>query len=281
MADQQFSVVLTTYANDDPDELRTSLESVVDQTVVPDEIVIIKDGPVPEPIEATIETFRREHSAHIAVYALSENCGHGKALQIGVERCSHDLVAIMDADDISVKTRFEQQLSYLKANPNIDLVGGYIAEFSEDSDSPHAVREVPLTPEAIRDKGRFRSPVNQTTVMFRREAVLAAGNYREVDRMEDYDLWARLIADGASLANIPEVLAKVRAGTDMHARRGGLEYAREEIRQQLTFLRIGFVSLPVCIANICIRVPVRLIPNQLRSTLYKSLLRDYSETTDR
>lgn len=273
MGTDTFSVVFTTYGSDDPSEVRTAFNSIVDQTVVPDEIVIVKDGPVPGPLSDAIATFGRDYPRLVAIYSLSENCGHGKALQIGVERCSHELVAIMDADDISVRTRFERQLSYLEDNPEVDLVGGYIAEFDDDPDDVVSVRKVPTSPARVERKARYRSPVNQTTAMFRRSTVINAGNYRGVARMEDYDLWGRILANGATIANIPEVLAKVRGGTAMHSRRGGLEYAREEVRQQWLFLRIGFVSVPAFILNLLIRIPVRLLPNRVRGLIYDWILR--------
>jgi len=273
MGTDSFSVVFTTYGGDDPAEVRTALDSIVDQTVVPDEIVIVEDGPVPDPLSDTIATFGRDHPELVAIYSLSENCGHGKALQIGVEQCSHEFVAIMDADDISVRKRFERQLSYLEDNPDVDLVGGYIAEFDKDPEDVVSIRTVPLSPEAVERKARYRNPVNQTTAMFRRSSVINAGNYRGVARMEDYDLWGRMLANGATIANVPEVLAKVRGGTAMHSRRGGLEYAREEVRQQWSFLRIGFVSVPVFVLNLLIRIPVRLLSNRVRGLIYERLLR--------
>ena len=273
------SVVLTTYEGDDPNELAEALESVIEQSASPAEIVLVKDGPVSSELEAIIESYESDHPDLFSISKLETNQGQGKARQVGVENATHDFVAMMDADDISVPTRFQQQTDYLHAHPEIDAVGGHIAEFVSNPEEPYAVRKVPTEPCVVARKARFRSPLNQTTVMARRQAILDAGNYQPTDRMEDYGLWARMLLNEATLANIPEVLAKVRAGEKMYERRGGWEYAREEIRLQQDFLRMGFVSVPVALLNLAIRVPMRLLPNRFRGAFYSRFLRKYSAKT--
>jgi glycosyltransferase involved in cell wall biosynthesis len=273
MTSPEISVLITTYRGDDPDELSTALESVIEQTLSPSEIVLIKDGPVTAELDETITSYQDNHPDLFSISELETNQGQGKARRVGVEKVNNELVAMMDADDISLPSRFQQQADYLQDNPEIDAVGGYIAEFGSDPQNTHAIRKVPTEPDVVARKARFRSPLNQTTVMARKKAILDAGNYRATDRMEDYDLWARMLTDDATLANIPEVLAKVRAGSEMYERRGGWEYASEEIRQQREFLRMGFVSRSIALLNIAIRVPTRLLPNRFRSVLYSRILR--------
>jgi glycosyltransferase involved in cell wall biosynthesis len=272
--ESDISTVITTYRGDDADELSEALDSIFNQTLPPAEVVLVEDGLITPDIESTITHFQHKYSDSFSTISLETNRGQGYARRVGIESVSHDLVAMMDADDISVPERFDYQIEYLNQHPEIDVVGGYIAEFGIDKHSPHAVRRVPLKPDEIASKARFRAPLNQTTVMARRDAILDAGNYRDVDRMEDYDLWGRMLSNGSTLANIPEILAKVRGGDAMYSRRGGWEYAREEIRLQRQFRNIGFVSLPVALANLCIRVPIRLLPNRLRAAIYSRFLRD-------
>jgi glycosyltransferase involved in cell wall biosynthesis len=268
------SAIITTYRGDDADELSDALDSILDQTLPPAEVVLVEDGPVTADIESTVADYQHRHSEIFSILPLESNWGQGYARRIGIENANHDLVAMMDADDVSVPQRFELQVEYLQQHPEIDAVGGYSAEFTTDMDSPHAVRQVPVEPAAVASKARFKSPMNQTTVMARRAAILDAGNYRGVDRMEDYGLWGRMLSNGSALANLPTVLAKVRGGGPMYTRRGGWEYAREEVRLQRQFLDMGFVSLPVALVNLCIRVPIRLLPNRLRAVLYSRFLRN-------
>jgi glycosyltransferase involved in cell wall biosynthesis len=268
------SVVLATYGEDDPDALQDALDSVVCQTHTPAEVVLVENGPVPSTIESVVKDYQQCHPDTFSVVQIDTNQERGYARRVGVENASHELVAMMDSDDIAVPQRFEEQVEYLSDHPEIDVVGGYIAEFTDDPDNPHAVRRVPLTPEEVADKARFRSPINQMTAMARRTAILEAGNYRRVDPMEDYDLWARMLTNGSKLANIPQVLAKVRGGEAMYARRGGWKNAYEEIRLQRQFLEREFINLPIALLNLCIRIPIRLLPNRLRAVIYSGLLRD-------
>jgi len=268
-----FSVVVPTYRNDDPEELASALKSVLDQTVPPDEVVIVGDGPLTAELEATIGQFEKNHPECVELFLLSENKGKGKARQEGVKRTTNGIVAMMDADDICRNDRFELQLEYLKTNPDIDIVGSYFTEFDPDSGERYAVREVPESHEEIASTARYRSPLNQATVMFRKDPVMEVGNYEDVRRLEDYRLWVRLLVDGATFGNIPESLVHVRAGENMHERRGGIAYAKSEVYMQYDFYRWGFIPLWLAAFNAATRVLVRTLPNKLRGAVYKHLLR--------
>lgn len=272
-----YSIILTVYAGDDPEEFAAAVESCLEQTYPPDDLLVVADGPLTEPLDSVFETYRSANPDIVRLHQLPENRGRGEAARVGVVESRHDLVGIMSADDICVPDRFERQVAYLDANSDVDVIGGYIAEFTDDPDEIDTIRTVPTEPAAVERMARFRSPMNEVTVLFRKSAVLSAGNYSAVDRMEDYDLWVRLLQNGATMANLSNILVKARAGDAMFARRGGLEYAREEFRQQLAFRRIGFIGWPRCLMNLCLRVPVRFLPNRVRSWLYHRFLRTQSE----
>jgi glycosyltransferase involved in cell wall biosynthesis len=269
MNDAPFSVAFTTFRKDDPDELSTALDSVINQTVSPSEVVLVKNGPVPQALDTVIDSIREAHPGLLSITELPHNRPRGEARQISIEECRHDLVALMDTDDIAVPNRFRLQLEYLREHPTVDVVGGYAAEFDTDPDEPYAVRSVPLEPETVAKKARFRSPLNQPTVMARRRAILDAGGYRPLHLMEDYDLWMRMLGNDATIANVPEVLVKFRAGSEMYRRRGNLRYARAELNLQCDFYKNNFTTLPVLLLNLCTRVPLRILPNRVREFVYR------------
>ncbi|MFC7176996.1 glycosyltransferase [Halosegnis marinus] len=267
------SVVIPTYENDDPGDLAKALKSVLDQTVPPDEVVVVGDGPLTAELKTTVARFEEKHPKRVKLFQLPENRGKGKARQEGVKRTTNDIVAMMDADDICRRDRFELQLEYLNTNLETDVVGSYFTEFDPDSEERYAVREVPERHEEIASVARYRSPINQATVMFRKEPVMEVGNYEDVRRLEDYRLWVRLLVNGATFGNIPESLVHVRAGENMHERRGGMAYARSEIGMQYDFYRWGFIPLWLAVFNAATRVVVRTLPNRLRGAVYEHLLR--------
>lgn len=268
-----FSVLLSTYEGDSASELRLALASLFDQTVSPDEVIVVTDGPITSGIEEVLDSYQERHAEVLRTVSLPTNQGLGAALRQGVEACSHELIARMDSDDIAVRDRFEQQLEHFDTRPNIDVLGGYVGEFEDDPDKLVRIRSVPTTPDGVRSTARFRCPTNHPTVMFRRQSVLDAGNYRQLRLMQDYDLWMRMLAAGYTIENLPKVLVKFRTGDDLYTRRGGLSYARDECVLQREFLRYGAISFPVFLINLCIRVPIRLVPDAFRRVIYKRLLR--------
>ena len=270
----EVSVLLPTYRGDTPAELARAIESLSEQTLPPEELFVLKDGALTDDLERVISEKGDDFPNSFQTHQIEENQGLGNALRVGVAACSHDLVARMDADDISVPSRFERQRGFLKENPEVDLVGGFIEEFDSDPDDPITRRKVPITHDEIERTALFRSPINHGTVLFDKAAVLNAGNYRAVDPMEDYDLWIRMLLDGATFANLPEVLVKVRAGTGMYERRGGWEYARGEVRTQMEFYRRGFTPFPILVFNLLTRTTLRLIPNRVRGTVYRVIARE-------
>jgi glycosyltransferase involved in cell wall biosynthesis len=268
-----YSVMLTVYRGDKPTELEAAVESCLDQTYPPAELLLVADGPLTDALQELVDSYVARHPDVVRLHQLAENRGRGAAARKGIEECTHDFVGVMSSDDICVPDRFECQVAFLDAHPEVDAVGGYIAEFTENPTDIDRVRKVPTDPDAVERVATYRSPMNEVTVTFRREAVLSAGNYRPLDRMEDYDLWVRMIQDDATLTNLDTVLVKVRGGKAMLGRRGGFEYAREDLRQQREFLNSGFIGLPRFLLNLSIRVPLRLVPNAVRSVIYRRFAR--------
>jgi len=268
-----FSVLIAVYQNDNPAHFKSALRSVINQTYPPSEIVLVVDGEIPNSLCKLINEFRSNHSDIFHIVKLRSNQGLGAALQRGVKECTHEIIARMDADDIAVEDRFEKQIRYLSSHPNVDAVGGFLAEFCDEPQNPNQVREVPTEADDVESFARFRCPVNHPTVMFRRTSVLEAGNYRPLRTAQDYDLWMRMLSQGYTIENIPAVLVRGRAGEDLYERRGGLEYAQIEYSLQYDFLRMGAITRLEFIRNILLRVPIRLVPHKLRAEIYRILLR--------
>lgn len=265
------------YAGDDPVHFDTAITSIAEQTLIPDEILVIQDGPIPESLETVLQRWKEDYEKTFRVHEIETNQGLGNALREGVQECSHDFIARMDADDVSVPDRFETQMGYLQDYPDVDVVGGYLSEFDTDPEETHAKRTVPCRHEEIEKRAKFRSPMNHATVMFRRASVMDVGNYRPVTQMEDYDLWVRMLMNGAQLSNIPEVLLKMRAGDELYDRRKGYKYARQEFKQQYRWYRQGFIDTTRFVFNVLTRVGIRFAPGALRKHVY-TRFRDESST---
>jgi hypothetical protein len=177
----------------------------------------------------------------------------------------------MDADDVSVPNRFEKQIAFLKLNPDIDVVGSWVGEFSKSPEEVISLRATPVLPEDVRRYARFRNPVNHPSVMLKKKALHAVGGYLSFPGFEDYYLWARLLMRGHKIANIPEVLVKQRISCQFFNRRGGWTYAMQELSLQRELLRMGFINRRVYFVNIVFRISVRFMPQSARRRIYKGL----------
>lgn len=266
------SVVLCTYKKDRADHIRTSLESIKRQTKRPNEIVIVEDGPITDELQKVLSEFELQTEIPINRVRHEKNRGHGAARRTGVKTASHKLIAIQDADDIATPFRLEVSANKLLSS-DADVVGGYIQEFTEDGRDMSNIRVVPQSPAEITKRAKLRSPINHTTIIARRDAILRAGNYRQMGQMEDYELIVRMINDGYKIVNVPRVLARVRAGTDMLKRRGGRKYIRSELSLQKRFVEIGFVTPARAIFNFIVRSIPRVMPSRVRKLIYSRLLR--------
>ena len=269
----EFSVLMSVYKNEKPDYLREALESVVQQTVMPNEIVIVKDGLLTEELDVVIDEYVEGYNELFKVVSFEKNRGLGLALKDGVLACSYEYIARMDTDDIAKLDRFEKQIKFLKEHSEVALLGSWVKEFSKNPQSPDTITKLPCKNEEILQFARSRNPFRHMTVIFKKQVVLNSGNYRGFLWFEDYDLWVRIIQNGYKVANLPEFLVDVRAECDMFARRGGWKYLKQDFKFQGFLLESKFISTFQFVKNIFIRSIVRIIPNSIRVLVYKGLLR--------
>ena len=271
-----FSVITSVYKNDKPEFVRVALDSMlVNQSVKPTEIVLVQDGPVPDGLSLLLSEYESKYPEVMHIIRLEINGGLGNALKLGVENAKHDICARMDSDDICLPDRFKKQLVYLEANPECDIVGGQMTEFIDSPDNIVGRREVPLSNEDIYVFMKSRCALNHVTVMFRKEAVLKAGNYQDWFWNEDYFLWIRMALKKQIFSNLPETLVNVRVGKDMYARRGGDKYFKSEVGIQKLMLKNGLIDRPTYMSNCTKRFIVqKMLPNSVRGWVFKIFARE-------
>ena len=173
------------------------------------------------------------------VIYLETNQGHGNARRISVDNAANELVALMDADDISSPIRFQKQLELFNSIPNLDVCGGNITEFVGEETNIAGRRVVKETDLEIKRDLKKRCPMNQVTVMFKKQAYNLSGGYIDWYCEEDYYLWTRMIENGCIFGNVNDDIVNVRTGLDMSARRGGWKYFKSERRLQRYLLKKG------------------------------------------
>lgn len=268
-----YSVLMSVYKNEKTEYFIQSVNSLLNQTVKPEQIVLVRDGVVYEELQNAVDKFVADYPDLFTYLPLEQNGGLGRALRYGLTYCRNELVGRMDTDDICVPDRFEKQLEFIKNNPDVDIVGGNISEFMKNEADIIDYRIVPQEHSDIVCRLKTRTPFNHVTVMFKKSSVEKANSYEDFYLFEDWYLWIKMYLCGAKFANLDEVLVNVRV-LDMANRRGGMKYYRSCVNL-LKYMKsnrvIGFWQyLKACVIRFCGYV---LLPNKVREWAYKKFLR--------
>ena len=265
---------MSVYRNDKPIDFVVAIDSIIQQSVCPTEIVLVVDGPVPEALGCVLNDYEGRYANLFSIIRLPQNGGLGNALRLAVEKAKYELIARMDSDDISMPERFEKQLACFEQDPQLSIVGGTISEFIDCPDNIVGQRVCPLTDAEIREYMKTRCAFNHQTVMFKKSEVLKAGNYQDWFWNEDYYLWIRMMLAGCKFANLPDTLVNVRVGKDMYARRGGRKYFKSEAALQRYMWRHKVIGLGRYLYNVAIRFAVQVaMPNSVRGWVFRTFAR--------
>lgn len=271
---EKFSVLMSVYMNDSPECLFLALQSIlIEQTLIPAEVVLVKDGPITEELNNVINSFKKDFNNVIKVIELEENQGLGMALNIGMQYCSYELIARMDSDDICDKRRFEKQIKFFNQHPNIDVLGGSIAEFYDNPTDIVAYRKLPSNILGIRNMMKHRNPVNHVSVMFKKTAVQYAGGYKHLAYLEDYYLWVRMLKANCIIENMDDVLVYVRTGREMYKRRGNKQYIRGWYYLQVKMREIKLINRFDIVINMISIIVFIYMPAEIKEFIYKKFLR--------
>ncbi len=270
---KKYSVLMSVYCKESPLFLKQSINSMIDQTIKPDEIVLICDGKLTNELEKVINDFQKKYNELFNIIRFEKNYGLGHALKYGVEACKNELIARMDTDDISKKDRCEKELEVFAKEKNIGIVGSNIEEFSKNENNIEAIRNVPEKHEDILKFMKRRNPFNHPSVMYKKTEVLKAGNYQEVRYMQDYFLWVDMICNGTIGYNIQENLVSMRANDNLFKRRSGHEYYLIQKKLLKNMKKKKLINSFEYTFYFTIRSISSMLPNSIRKFLFKSIMR--------
>lgn len=272
MSRVNYSVLMSVYFNEQPNNLRQAMESMRCQTVPTNDFVLVCDGLLTDDLNAVIKEEQQKFGPTLHVLRLEKNGGLGKALNEGLKICKNELVARMDSDDISRPYRCEKQMDLFEQYPDIRLSSGVVSEFIDDPAHPTGKRVVPITDKEIRIFSRKRNPMNHPCVMFRKSAVESSGGYKETYHLfEDYYLWVWMFMKGYKARNTRDVLLDMRSPADMYLRRGGKKYERDMLRFHKWMLKEGWSSEIDYLTGAVPHAVVCVLPNGVRKLVYEKL----------
>jgi glycosyltransferase involved in cell wall biosynthesis len=269
---EKYSVLTTVYAKENPEFLRQSLDSMLNQTEPPSEYVIVKDGPLPKCLEAVLTEYNGKYPI-FKIIGLEVNSGLGVACEKGMEVCSYDLVARLDSDDISLPTRCEKQLAALVKEDDLAVVGSDLYEFEDNPDKITAIKKMPTEPNEIFRFGKRRNPFNHSSIMMRKSIVQANGGYSPMRRSQDLELFTRLLYKGCKCRNIGEPLVLFRTGSARVNRKKNWTNLKHDISVYKRNYQEHYMSLCDYLYVVIRQFIFFLMPGWLAGFLYKKIYR--------
>lgn len=270
---EKYSVLMSLYRKEKPEYFVLAVDSMIYQTIRPDEIVIVKDGPLTEELDVLLEKYKKEYPELIRIVVNETNLGLGLALNRGLEACRNELIARMDTDDISKPERCEKQLKRFEEKPELSIVGAHIDEFQNEVSNVISSRKVPCMSEEIYGFAKRRSAFNHPVVMYRKSKVLEQGGYSDLRRNQDVDLFGRMLFAGCKAENIDEALLWFRSNEELAKRRKSWENSKSYIDTIKRFWKMGYSNFKDYFVVAIAQFVMWVCPTRLQQLIYKKFLR--------
>ena len=270
---EKYSVLMSLYVKEKPEYLVQAIDSMLNQTSKPNEIIIVKDGPLNDELDEIVDKFKKDNSELFTVVKNEKNLGLGLALNEGLRVARNDLVARMDTDDISKPDRCEKQLEVFEKNPELAIVGSWVDEFSTSPDEIISTRKVPELNKDIYNFAKKRSAFNHPAVMYRKSKVLENNGYSDLRRNQDVDLFGRMLFAGCQAYNIQEALLWFRSNNDLSKRRKSWENTKSYINTIKRFWKMGYSSFWNYLSVAIAQTGMFLMPVKMQNWMYRKFLR--------
>jgi glycosyltransferase involved in cell wall biosynthesis len=269
---EKYSVLTTIYKNEKPENLRQCLDSMLEQTVPPNEYVIVEDGPIGSELQSVIDEYCNNFDI-FKIVTLSVNSGCGKASIAGMSACTNDLIARIDSDDISLPERCELELQMFQKDKDLVVVGSDIIEFENDPNVIVSIKKMPYSPEEIYKYGKRRNPMNHSTVMMRKSIVEKYGGYAPLRRSLDLELFTKLLANGCKFKNIDKPLVKFRTGTERVKRKKNWTNFKCDMAVYKKNYKNKYIGIIDYIIVLLRQVVFFIMPTKIAGLLYSKIYR--------
>ena len=265
------TVLMSVYINDKPLLLEKAINSVYENTLLPENFLLVVDGPIRQDLESMVLKLFKKYDFQLL--RLVENVGLANALNIGLTKVTTKWVARADADDFNLPNRFALQAEAINnSKVELDIVGGAIQEVDQNGLKLGIRRTVESHCDILRFV-KSRNPFNHMTVVFKVDSALRCGGYPNIYLKEDYAFWVSMLSNGAKSLNLSEILVYANAGEAMYQRRGGLKYALAEFELQKHLFLSELKSLPTACIDGVLRSFIFILPAGMRGLIYKYFLR--------
>jgi glycosyltransferase involved in cell wall biosynthesis len=271
----KFSVVIPVHFAINELQLKESFDSVaINQLLLPSELIIVVDGTIQPSRLEFINLYASQLSMPLKLFFTGPSPkGPGYTRNLGVQNAIFEMVAFMDSDDVSLPDRFLKQIPLLNESC-YDLIGGQIEELDETLTKSISIRSVPLNNQDIYNEFKIRNPINNVTVVIKRDIFLELGGYPELFFGEDYVLWLKMAERNCKMINIDSVLVKVRTGEGFLSRRFGSDYFKKNLQLSYYLMKFKTVGLRYSLLRMLKFIFLYTLPKNLQYFFVKKFTRN-------
>jgi glycosyltransferase involved in cell wall biosynthesis len=269
----EYSVLMSVYDRELPENLNESLESMLMQSYPPSDFVLVCDGKLTNELNIIVKSFENEFKKIFRIVRIEENVGTGKALNEGIKACKYDFIVRMDSDDISLPNRCLKQMLLFAVRPGLDIIGTYVDEFDDSTEMTVATKKVPVMNKEIKKYSKYRNPFNRQSVAFRKSFAEKIGGYSDLKLCEDYDFVVRMLYNGARGQNIPESLVRYRVDKSTADVRRSFRMTRGFIRVRWEIYKLGYTHFHQFLLPCIMQMVMFILPKRFTNWVYGRFLR--------
>ncbi|MBQ8107365.1 MAG: glycosyltransferase [Ruminococcus sp.] len=269
----EYSVLMSVYDRELPENLNESLESMLMQSYPPSDFVLVCDGKLTNELNIIVKSFENEYKNIFRIVRIDKNVGPGKALNEGIAACRCDYIVRMDSDDISMPNRCLKQMLLFAVKPELDIIGSYVEEFEDETDKSVSVKKVPIMHKDIVDYSKRRNPFNRQAMAFRKSKAEDIGGYSDLKLCEDYEFAARMLMEGAKGQNIPEVLVRYRIDSKTPEIRKSWRLTKAFIKVRWVIFTEGYTGFRDFLSPCVLQLGLFVLPQKFTRWVYKKFLR--------
>lgn len=270
---KDYSVLISVYQNDKPEFVKTAIDSMLNQTLKPVQMVIVIDGEITTQLRLLIDLYSKKFTKSFNIIKNKNNLGLGLALNEGLKYIKTDYIIRMDSDDYSHPYRAEKLLSYMNQNPEINILGSYIGEFISNRNQIERIIKYPLFKNHLDAYNYYRDFIGHASVCIKTELLKSVNGYKDLLFFEDTYLWLRLAKMKNNFHSIQEVLYLARIGDGFYERRSGFDYFKMELNAFKVFKNENLISNFSFYSNIFLRLIIRILPISFLKYVYQFFLR--------
>lgn len=270
----ELAILLPIYYFDNIDHLKLAVESLFNQTYTDYDIIFCVDGPLRDECVTYINELDKKDN--VIVLRNEKNRGLSFVLNDGIRYCTekkYEYIARMDADDISLENRLEEQMKFLKANPDVDIVGCNLIFIDSHGNLFNKEVVYPETHEGCYKFFQRRDCVPHPAVLYRNTYFEKAGLYDEeyvgLKNYEDTMMWYQGLKNNCKFANVQKLLFKYRVNENLfQVRRKGTKRAFVLLKDRF-IINYNLKYGPRAYINAILIFILTILPIWIKKLLYK------------